>query len=192
MGFFKRNKKILIISFSFLLLLQQIAVRYRLTHSSTVEMIDDNGYDTLVSSEINQLEELWRKADVEDLATPEKMANLTRLELARVRLKQAEIGIRESENRVRKVVGKKREFFQKAHAYYHHSASAFLDIINFLLSKKEKYLVKGNEISFEREIDAERFRELIQQLSYLVQEKEDLDTFILTHNREVEKKLLVR
>ena len=193
MGFFKKNKRILLtVFFSSLLLLQQIGVRYRLTRSSTVEMIDENGYDTLVSYEINQLEKLWRQADVEDLATPEKMASQAHLEQAHARLKQAEIGIRKSEQRVRKATKSKREFFQKAHAYYHHSASALLDMIDFLLAKKEEYSVKGNEISFDSESDAARFRELIQRLSYLDQEKRDLDVFIVNHNREIEEQLLVQ
>jgi hypothetical protein len=67
-----------------------------------------------------------------------------------------------------------------------------LDIVNFLLARKENYEVKENEISFDSESDAARFRELIQQLSYLDQEKEDLDVFIVNHNREVEKKRLAR
>jgi hypothetical protein len=193
MGFFKKNKKILLtVLFTSLLLLQQIGVRYRLTRSSTKEMVDENGYDTMVSYEINQLETLWRKAGVEDLVNPENMASFAQLELARARLKQAEMGIRESENRVRRVTGRKRQFFQKAHAYYHHSASTLLDIVNFLLARKENYEVKGSEISFDSESDAAKFRELIQQLSSLDQEKEDLDLFIVNHNREVEKKRLAR
>jgi hypothetical protein len=193
MSFLKKNGKVLLtVSFCIFIILQQIAVRYRRTYTSRMEMTDENGYDTVALYEINQLEELWRKADVEDLVTPEKMANPKQLELARARLKQAEKGIQESEKRVQGVTGEKHEFFKKAHAYYHHSASVLIDIVDFLLANKGEYSVKENEISFDSENDAARFRELIGKLSYLHQEKQDLDAFILHHNREVEKKLLVR
>lgn len=174
------------------MLLQQIGVHYHLAHASKVEMIDENGYDKSVSYVINQLEELWRTADVDDLANPEKMGNPRQLEQARVRLKQAQIDIQKSERQVQKVTGKRREFFQKAHAYYHHSAEALLDIVNFLLAKKESYSIEGNEISFENESDAARFQELFLQISNINREKEEIDAFISNHNREVEKKLLLR
>ena len=191
MGFFKRNgKSLLSVAFGIFILLQSIAIHYRMTHA--MEMTDADGNDTLVSHEINQLEKLWHKADVTDLVTLEKMANHKELEQARIHLNQFEIDIQKAEERVRGVAGKRDEFLQKVHAYYRHSASALVDIVDFLLAHKEKYSVIENEISFESESDAARFRELIEPLSYLQREKVALDTFILNHNREVEKKLLVR
>lgn len=185
MSFFKRNRKVLLIVLGCLMLLQQVGTRYRLSRSS----IDKNGYDKLVHSEIHQLEKLWRQADIADLDSPEKLGNPKELEQARARLKQAEIGILESEKRVQKVTGKRKEFFQKAHAYYHNSTDALLNIVDFLLEKKENYSVIGNEIAFDTETDATKFQELIQQLSYLDQEKADLDTYISNHNSEMAKKL---
>lgn len=194
MGFLKKKgKTLLAVSFCFFILLQQIAVRYRMTYTSAADrFIDKDGNDILAWVEVNQLEMLWRKADVADLVTPEKMADPGQLELARIRLKEAQTGIQDSEQRVRDVTGKRLEFFQKAHAYYRHSVSALIDIIDFLLAMQGKYSVEENEISFDSEIQAARFRVLIEQLSALQREKEELDTFILNHNREVEKMLPVR
>lgn len=193
MSFLKKNRKmLLIVSFSCFMLLQQIAIRYRENRSSTAEMIDVDWNDKVALFEIHQLEKLWRQADVEDLVTSKKMANFEELKQARIRLKQAEIGIRASEKRVQATQGKRREFFQKAHAYYHHSISLLTDVIDFLLRKQGAYLVKGNEIIFESDSDADSFRNLVEQFSLLHQEKEDLDVFIINYNREVEKKLFLR
>lgn len=193
MGFFKRKGKILLtVCFSIFIILQQIAVQYRRAYSSKMEMIDAKGYDTVALHQINQLEEIWRKANLEDLVTPAMIASPKQLELARTRLKLAEKSIHESEKRVQGVGGENQEFFKKAYAYYNHSASALVEIVDFLLATKEEYSVKENEIFFERESNATRFRELIGTLSSLYREKEDLDTFILHHNREVENKLIAR
>ncbi len=193
MSFLKKRGKILfMISFCIFLIVQQIAVWYGRSYRSQTEGLDRNENDRLAMYEVSQLEKMWRKADVEDLITPEKIADHIELMLARSRLKETEIEIQNSEERVRGVTGKKREFFQKVHAYYHQSASALIAIADFLLAKKEGYSVKGNEINFESETDAERFRELIDQLAYLHKEKQELDAFILHHNREFEKRLSAR
>lgn len=168
----KKGKLLLMISFGIYLIIQQIALQYGRSYRSQTE--DRSG-----SEELNQLNQVWHKAAVEDLITPEKIADHTKLKLARARLKEAEIEIQQSEKRVRGATGKKREFFQKAHAYYHHSASALIAIVDFLLAKKGEYSVNGNEINFESEDDGEKFRELINELSSLHREKQDLDAFIL-------------
>lgn len=188
----KRGKTLLTISFCIFLIVQQIAVRYGRSYRSQTEGTDRNGNDKLAMYEVNQLEKMWHNAAVKDLVTPEKIANHTELKLALSRLKEAEIEIQKSEKRVQGVAEKKREFFQKVHAYYHHSASDLIAIVDFLLAKEGEYSVNGNEINFESETDAERFRELINRLSYLDREKQDLDAFILHHNRELEKKLSAR
>lgn len=188
----KRGKTLLTVSFCIFLIVQQAAVWYGRSYRSQTEGTDRNGNDKLAIYEVSQLEMVWRKAAVENLVSPEKIADHTQLKLARARLKEVEIELQKAEKRVQGVTEKRREFFQKAHAYYHHSASALIAIVDFLLAKKGEYSVNGNEINFESETDGERFRELINQLSYLQQEKQDLDAFILHHNREIEKKLSIR
>lgn len=173
------------------LIVQQITLRYGRSYRERTEGLYRNGNDKLAMDEVRQLETVWRKAAVENLITPEKLADSTELKRTRARLEEAVIGIQKSEKRIQAVTGKKGEFFQKVHAYYHHSVSALIAIIDFLLVKQGEYSVKGNEIDFEREADGERFRELINELSYIHQEKQKLDAFILHHNRAVEKELSI-
>lgn len=173
----KRGKILLIIALPIFLIVQQIAVGYGRSYRSQAE-------DKLVLQEVNQLRNVWHKAGVEDLVTPEKMANHPELELARLRLKEAEMERHNSGKRIEAAVGKKNELFQKVDAYYHDSALALIAIVDFLLAKKEEYTVNGNEINFESDIDAERFRELINQLSSLHQEKQLLDACILRYHKE--------
>jgi len=184
----KRGKVILVISFCTFLIVQQIAMMYGRSYRSQIDGIDENGNDKLAMDEVTKLQNVWRKAGVEDLITPKKIADQTELTLAHARLKEAEIEIQNSEKRVQGVIGKKREFFEKVHAYYNHSASAIMAIIDFLLLKKGDYVVNGNEINFASEADAEMFQMHINQLLDLHQEKQKLDAYILQHNKELEKK----
>lgn len=193
MRFFKENKKaIILMSISFLIIVQQIGVQYGRWYRAQNEGIDKNGNDIIAMNEVSQLQNTWRKARVEDLITPEKLANHTELKLAQARLKEAVIEIQNSQNRVQKFKGERGEFFEKVHAYYNHSASAMNTIIDFLLAKKGEYTVNENEINFESDTDAERFRILITRILDLHKEKQELDAYISQHNREVEKKLLAR
>lgn len=175
-------------SFFVFLIVQQIALQYGRSYRAQIEETDTNGNDKLAWYEVEQLQKAWRKAAVVDLITPEKMSDQTELKLARTRLKEAEIEIQNSVKRVQGVTGDKREFFNKVYAYYNHSASAIMAIINFLLERREEYVVSGNEINFKNESDGEKFRKLIHHLSNLHQEKQELDALILQHNSDVEKK----
>lgn len=191
MSFFKAKGKILLmVSFGIFLIVQQIAIQYgRSYRKNQIGGIDRNGNDKLAMYEVNHLQEVWRKAVVEDLITPEKLADQAELKLARIRLKEAEIEIQNSEMHVQGVTGNQREFFEKVHAYYKHSSSAIMAIIDFLLAKNGGYSVNGNEINFPSETDGELFRMLINQLYNLHREKQELDAYILQHNKEIEKKL---
>ena len=190
MSFFKnRGKVLLTFLFCIFLILQQIALWYGRSYRTQTARVDGNGNDKLVLYEINQLEEVWRKAAVNNLITPQLLADQVELKQARARLEEVEKGIVKSEERVQGVTGKKREFFQKVHAYYNHSVTVLTSIIDFLLARTEEYSVNGNEINFDSEADGESFRELINQLSFIYQEKEELDAFILKHNRDLEKEI---
>lgn len=190
MNFSKERWRILLmVSFSIFLIVQGIALQYGRSYRKQIDGTDRNGHDKLAMYEVNQLQEAWRQAAVEDLIAPEKLADQNELLLARVRLKKAAIEIQNSENRVQKVSGKQREFFKKLHAYYHNSISAIIAIIDFLLTKKGEYSVNGNEINFTSETDGELFRILISHVFDLYREKQELDAFVLQHNTEVEKSL---
>lgn len=179
MSFFKeRGKILLMVSFCVFLIVQQIAIQYGRSYRTQTEGTDRHGNDKLSIYEVSQLQKVWRKAAVEDLIIPEKLADQTELKLAHARLKEAKIEIQNSEKRVQGVTGKKREFFEKVHAYYNHSASAITAIIDFLLAKKGEYSVGGNEINFKSEADGEMFRMLINKLFDLHQEKQEFDAFI--------------
>lgn len=128
-GFMRRNGRLLLsVSFCLFIILQQIAVRYR---SSMMESMDEHGNDKVAVYEINQLEKLWKRTQVDDLISPEKIADLQLLERGRLRLKEAEESIRKSEKRVGGIKGEKQELFKKAHGYYHHSVTTLLAIIDF-------------------------------------------------------------
>jgi len=185
----KKRKTYLTIFFSSLLILQQVAVYYGRTRSSRHEVVDENGNDRLAYSEINQLEELWNKAQVDSLLTLQTIGNPNALYEARTRLQNVERGIQQSQKRTEAVRGKKRDFFQKAYAYYRHAASTLIGIIDFLLANKDKYSVYQTEISFDNDSDADTFRNLVGELTVIHQEKKELDNFIANHNQEVEQSL---
>lgn len=186
LSFYKRKvKTILIVSYSIFLILQYIAIQHSSSYRSRAGQIDGNGNDKLAMYEINELEKAWRIAAVEDLITPEKIADEAELKRARTRLEESKKEIKNSEKRIQGLTGKRAEFFRKVHAYYNHSAYALITIIDFLLARTDEYSVDGNEINFESEMDAEAFRKLINKLSSLHEEKQLLDDFILAHNRKL-------
>jgi len=171
----EKARNLLAVAFSIFLIVQSIGLRYGRAYRSQQEMVGMH--------ELSQLQNIWRKAAVEDLITLKKLADPTELQQARTRLEEAEKGIQNSEKQALEVSGKKPEFLQKTYAYYRHSASALIAIIKFLLAKKEEYSVNGNEINFESEADAEKFRELISQFGFLYQEKQGVDALILNYSK---------
>lgn len=182
MGFWKEKGKSLFYVFSsFFILLQGIALRYGRNYRAQTEITRQWNQ---VWDEIDELAKLWRQADVKNFVTFENMANQKELEQALARLKQATMSLKESEKRVQEVKGSAQQFYQKAHAYYQHAASRLTALINFLRAKKGKYSFKDDDMVFESERDMAVFRELIKQISYLDQEKKDLDALIKNHNRK--------
>lgn len=175
MSFFKRKRKtFFIILCSTFFILQQLAVWYGRSYRLKSEK------QTMY--EASQLKNAWRKAAVNNLVTPEKIANHGELKQARIRLKNFELKMNECEKRVNESCGKKRELSQKVFAYYRHLTSALLDMIDFLLDRENKYSVNRNEIHFASENDGNHFRQLIQQLNYLHREKQEFDAFIAEQN----------
>lgn len=178
MGFSKeRARGLLMLSFSIFLIVQQVVIRYGRSYRSRAE------HNKLIVHEVSELQKIWRKAAVHNIITPEKIANPTELKLARARLKEAQAEIQNSERQVKGVTGEEQELFQKAYAYYQRSASALLAIVDFLLAKERKFSVNGNQVDFESNDDSQRFLELVNQLSYLQQEKQNLDALISYYNK---------
>jgi hypothetical protein len=185
----ERATGLLMVFFSIFLIVQQIAIRYGRWHRFRAEKTETARERDLAMHEISQLQNIWRKAAVGDIITPQKLANPTELKQTRARLEEAAIEIQNSKKRIQESVGENHEFFQKAYTYYHQSASVLLKIIDFLLAKEGKFSVNENEINFDSDSDAGRFRELLNHLSHLHQEKQNLDAFILHHNKERTGKL---
>ena len=191
MSFWKKHgKTTLVITLTSLMFAQQTFTHYRLSRSNQAKMNAIDGLDQQAADEINYLEKLWRPVNADRILTPQTMANTNELKQARARLKQAEIAIMEGEKWVLGSNGGRVEFYNKAYDYYLHSASVLLNIVDFLIAKSEDYSIHGDEVAFDNDEDIEQFQKLIGQLSLIHKEKEEIDAFILNHNRKVRKKSL--
>lgn len=186
MSFSKENLRVFVMSaFSVFLIVQGVVMQCSRSYRTQIEEMGSNESGMLALDEVNQLQKAWRKAAVDDLITPEKMADQRELQLARARLKEAEIEIQNFKRSIQGGKGRRREFFDKVYAYYNHSALGLLAIVDFLLAKQGEYSVYGNEINFNSETDGETLSLLINQLSDIYQEKQELDAFILQNNKKL-------